>query len=95
MRKTELRWDVHVDRFPPEVKDLLASNSREQSLWYSGQVAVQSCVVILGEGVKSDKSAQQKCRILKNVLKKQQKKPSKLNMLFSNALVLQSKKKKV
>lgn len=93
MRKSELRRDAHVDRFPPEVKDLLASNSREQSLWYSGEVAVQSCVVILGEGVKSDISAQQKCRILKKVSKKQQKNPSKLNMLSPNALVLQSKKK--
>lgn len=30
----------HVDRFPPEVKDLLASDSRKQSLRDSSQVAV-------------------------------------------------------
>lgn len=61
--KSEVGGDAHVDCFPPEVEDLLASNAREQGLRYSAQVAVQARVVILGEEVKGDGSAQQKCRL--------------------------------
>lgn len=38
---------AHVDSFPPEVKDLLSSNSRKQGLWYPAQVAVQACFITL------------------------------------------------
>lgn len=40
---------AHVDRFPPKVKDLLSSNAGQQGLWYPSEVAVQACVIILGE----------------------------------------------
>lgn len=57
-RESGFRGDAHVHRFPPEVKDLLASDAREQSLRNAGQVAVQPRGVILGEGVTSDTGAQ-------------------------------------
>lgn len=46
-RTSDSRWDAHVDRLPPEVKDLLASDAREQSLGNPGQVAVEPRGVVL------------------------------------------------
>lgn len=40
---------ARVDRFPPKVKDLLASSSRKQGLWYTSQVAVEARVIVLRE----------------------------------------------